>query len=218
MKKGILILLFAALALPAVAAEPTLDTLTGRYSYAMGARLAQALQAQGIREVDAAALASAIDDVLAGRPLRMTEADMLAAVQARRGAQATANAEAGRAYLAEHGRQPGVVTLPSGLQFEVLRPGDGAQPAATDTVRVHYHGTRIDGVVFDSSVERGEPAEFPLGGVIPGFREAITRMQVGGQWRIVIPGELAYGERGAGRDIGPNETLIFEITLLDIVQ
>jgi len=218
MKKGIYILLCAALAMPAVATEPALDTLTGRYSYAMGARLAQALQSQGIREVDATALASAIEDVLANRPLRMNEADMLAAVKARRDAQAAANAEAGRTYLAQHGRKPGVVTLSSGLQYQVLRPGDGDQPTAGDTVRVHYHGTRIDGVVFDSSRQRGVPQEFPLGGVIPGFREAISRMRVGAQWRVVMPGELAYGEGGAGRDIGPNETLIFEITLLDIVR
>ena len=101
--------------------------------------------------------------------------------------------------------------MPNGLQYKVLKAGDGKQPAATDTVEVHYHGTLVDGTVFDSSVERGSPASFPLNGVITGFREAITRMKIGGKWKVVMPSDLAYGENGAPPKIGPNETLIFEI-------
>lgn len=218
MKKIVSILFLVILSGAPAFAEPVLETLTERYSYAIGARLAQALKQQGVEQIDATTFATAVGDVLAGRSLRMNDTEMLAAVAEARAARATANAEAGREYRAANGRQPGVVTLPNGLQYQVLQPGDGAQPEADATVRVHYHGTRIDGAVFDSSKERGQPAEFPLNGVIPGFRDAITRMRVGGRWRIVVPGELGYGERGAGADIGPNETLIFEISLLDIVR
>jgi FKBP-type peptidyl-prolyl cis-trans isomerase FklB len=218
MKKIVSILILAIFPALSSAVDMVPDTLVERYSYAIGARLAQALGAQGVSEVDATAFATAVEDVLAGRVLRMSDAEMLAAVTEEREVRAQANAEAGKAYRAQNARRPGVVTLPNGLQYEVLQPGKGAQPEADATVRVHYHGTRIDGAVFDSSQQRGQPAEFPLNGVIAGFRDAITRMRVGGQWRIVVPGELAYGERGAGADIGPNETLVFEISLLEIVR
>lgn len=217
-KKGILALLLISLCGSLHAEDQRPQSLAERYSYALGAQLGQALKQQGVRSIDAAMLAAAVDDLMRGRSPRLAPDEMRAAVVEYKEARAQANAEAGRTYLAENGRRSGVVTLPSGLQYEVLQQGNGAQPTETDAVRVHYHGTRIDGVVFDSSTARGEPAEFPLNGVIPGFREAITRMRVGGQWRVVVPGELAYGQRGAGADIGPNETLIFEISLLDIVQ
>lgn len=225
MKKVIVTLFVGCLALPASAAEPAPLSVSERYSYAMGVRLGQLLQAQGIAQLDSRAFAAAIDDVLAGRPLRLSEAEMQAAVVEQQRAFATqreqraqANLEAGRDFLTRNAGRADVVVLPSGLQYRVLESGSGAQPGSTDTVRVHYHGTLIDGSVFDSSVERGEPAEFALSGVIPGFREAISGMHAGDRWQVFLPSTLAYGEGGAGTDIGPNETLIFEIQLLDIVR
>ena len=218
MKKGILVLALMVSGGAASGTGKAPEALAERYSYALGVQLGQALRQQGVREVDAGMLADAIGDVLVGRPLKMTRSDMQTAVDSYNAARARAAAEAGQTFLAENGRRPGVVTLPNGLQYEVLEPGTGARPAVTDTVKVHYRGTRIDGLVFDSSEGRGQPAEFPLNGVIPGFREAITRMRIGGRWRVVVPADLAYGERGAGADIGPNETLIFEISLIDIMR
>jgi len=199
--------------------------LAERYSYTMGVRLGQLLKAQGIVQLDSAAFAAAIDDVLAGHPLRLSDAEMQAAVRdqqsflaGQRAQRAEDNLKAGREFLAANAGRSEVAVLPSGLQYEVLESGSGAQPSAEDSVRVHYHGTLLDGRVFDSSVERGEPAEFALGAVIPGFREALTNMRVGDHWRVYLPSALAYGERGAGSDIGPNETLIFELQLLDIIR
>lgn len=124
--------------------------------------------------------------------------------------------EAGKAFLAENGARGGVVTTASGLQYEVLTPGSGETPGAADFVTTHYHGTLIDGTVFDSSVQRNEPIEFPVGGVIAGWTEALQLMQVGAKWKLFIPPELAYGSRGAGRSIRPNETLVFEVELLAV--
>ena len=126
------------------------------------------------------------------------------------------NLEAAKAYLAENGKKQGVTTLPSGLEYEVLVAGTGPKPTITDTVTTHYTGSLIDGTVFDSSVERGTPASFPVNGVIPGWVEALQLMSVGSKWRIVVPPDLGYAERGAGSKIGPNETLIFTVELLSI--
>ena len=124
--------------------------------------------------------------------------------------------EKGRAFLEENGKRPGVVTLESGLQYEILVEGKGEIPTAEDNVKVHYHGTLIDGTVFDSSVERGEPATFRTTGVIKGWVEALQLMPVGSKWKLYIPSDLAYGQRGSGKLIGPNQTLIFEVELLEI--
>ncbi len=129
--------------------------------------------------------------------------------------QATENAEIGRAFLAENAEREGVVTTGTGLQYEVISEGDGDSPTAEDTVRVHYHGTLIDGTVFDSSVDRGQPAEFPLNRVISGWTEGVQLMKVGGKYKFYIPSDLAYGPRATG-EIKPNSTLIFEVELLDI--
>ena len=115
----------------------------------------------------------------------------------------------GEEFLAVNGRREGVISLESGLQYEVINEGTGASPALTDKVKTHYHGTLIDGTVFDSSVERGEPISFPVNGVIAGWTEALQLMKVGSKWRLFVPYDLAYGERGAGQDIGPFATLIF---------
>lgn len=128
------------------------------------------------------------------------------------------NLEEGNKYLEENGKRDGVITTESGLQYEILTAGTGEKPVATDKVRVHYHGTTIDGNVFDSSVDRGEPAVFGVGQVIPGWTEALQLMPVGSKWKVFIPAALAYGERGAGGDIGPNAALTFEVELLEIVK
>lgn len=132
--------------------------------------------------------------------------------------EADKNIKAGEEFLAANASKSGVVTLPSGLQYEILTAGTGPKPTAADQVKCHYHGTTIDGKVFDSSVERGEPAVFPVGNVIPGWTEALQLMPVGSKWKLFIPAALAYGERGAGADIKPNSTLIFEVELLEIVK
>lgn len=223
MKKVICTLVFIGLSFPALALEPADFSVSERYSYAMGVRLGQLLKGQGIGQLDSAAFAAAIDDVMLDRPLRLGDQEMMAAIQQQQSLfaeqkqkRALANLEAGREFLAGNAKKPGVVVLPSGLQYLVLESGSGAQPTAGGSVRVHYHGTLLDGTVFDSSVERDQPAVFSLAAVIPGFRESISRMRVGDRWQVFIPGELAYGENGAGTKIGPNETLTFEIQLLDV--
>ncbi|WP_159560339.1 FKBP-type peptidyl-prolyl cis-trans isomerase [Alcanivorax sp. S71-1-4] len=137
--------------------------------------------------------------------------------EAQREKAASDNAETGKAFREENGAKEGVTTLDSGLQYEVLTEGESDQkPTLNDVVVAHYHGTLVDGTVFDSSVDRGEPASFPLGQVIQGWQEALQLMNVGDKWRIVIPPELAYGEQGAGQKIGPNSTLVFEVELLEV--
>lgn len=130
--------------------------------------------------------------------------------------KSNANLEAGLAFLAENAKRPEVVTLESGLQYEILHEGDGAKPGPTQTVTCHYHGTLIDGRVFDSSVQRGKPAAFPLNRVISGWTEALQLMAVGSKWRLFLPPHLAYGDRQISAEIGPNSTLIFEVELLGI--
>lgn len=224
MKKTIFALCAALIASPFTFAADSGD-VSERYSYAMGVRLGELLRGQGIEDLDSKAFAAAIDDVLNDRPLRLSTDQMRQAIveqqrllAEQRAQRAATRLAEGQAFLAGNAGKPDVVVLPSGLQYQVLERGDGAQPGPTDTVRVHYHGSLIDGRVFDSSVERNEPAEFPLAGVVPGFREAISLMHVGDRWRAFLPSTLAYGEQGAGADIGPNEVLIFEIQLLDILR
>ena len=124
------------------------------------------------------------------------------------------NLKAGESFLAENGKRENVVSLPSGLQYEIIKQGEGPKPLATNTVTCHYHGTTIKGEVFDSSVRRGQPASFPLNAVIKGWTEALQLMPVGSKWKLFIPPQLAYGNRGVSREIGPNSTLIFEVELL----
>ena len=133
-------------------------------------------------------------------------------------AEGSKNQKAGEDFLAANKSKSGVVTLPSGLQYEIIKEGTGPKPTINDQVKCHYHGTTIEGKVFDSSVDRGEPATFPVGQVIPGWTEALQLMPVGSKWKLYIPSALAYGERGAGQEIKPNSTLIFEVELLEIVK
>ncbi|HSZ33203.1 MAG TPA: FKBP-type peptidyl-prolyl cis-trans isomerase [Puia sp.] len=130
--------------------------------------------------------------------------------------KASANLEAGKVFLESNKQKPGVISLPSGLQYEVINEGNGIKPLAKNKVTCHYHGTLIDGTVFDSSVKRGQPATFPLNMVIKGWTEGLQLMSVGSKWRFFIPPQLAYGDRQTGSDIGPNSTLIFEVELLGV--
>lgn len=193
-----------------------MDTL----SYSVGVILAQNLKQQGLTELDTKTLATAIEDVLQDKDLKIDAAEaqniFRATMMEKANAAKMENQKAGESFLAKNGARAEVNTLESGLQYEVLTKGSGPSPAATDKVTVHYHGTLIDGTVFDSSVERGSPASFPVNGVIPGWVEALQLMAVGDKWKLVIPSNLAYGERGAGGKIGPNATLIFEVELLKI--
>ena len=225
MKKAILLLSLSLIFPHLAPAADAGSDVAERYSYTMGVRLGQLLRAQGISQLDSASFAQAIDDVLNERTLRLSTDEMRQAIvdqqrllAEQRAAKAADNLRAGQEFLARNATNADVVALPSGLQYRVLDKGDGEQPGADDTVRVHYQGTLIDGRVFDSSIERGEPAEFPLAGVVPGSREALSLMHVGDRWQVFMPSTLAYGEKGAGADIGPNETLIFEMQLLDIVR
>ena len=214
-----------AATMPATAAEedPRLESTLQRLSYAVGLQIGQSLRRQGLHEIDAAAIAAALEDVYADRPPRLTMEQMQAAQAAyqaesaaRQGRQAEANLAAGRAFLVSNAKNEGVVETPDGLQYRILRTGEGATPTAEDRVVVHYRGRLLDGTEFDSSHGRGEPTEFMLGAVIPGWQAALQLMPVGSHWEVWIPAELAYGERGAGGAIGPNQALHFEIELLEI--
>ena len=225
MKKIISIFFVCCLSTLAIGEQSSGLGVSERYSYAMGAHFGQLLRNQGIEKLDSQAFAAAVNDVLGGKPLRLSAQEMKAAIQEQNQAFAQQRAQraktkltAERDFLTRNAAEDGVVVLPSGLQYRVLASGEGPQPGSDATVRVHYHGTLLDGSVFDSSINRGEPAEFALSGVIPGFREAISRMRIGDRWQVFIPSALAYGERGAGADIGPNETLTFEIELLDTTR
>jgi FKBP-type peptidyl-prolyl cis-trans isomerase len=178
-------------------------------------------------EVDADALLAGIKESLAGGTPKYSDAEaqklMQAFQQQLMEKQNKANAEkggeakkAGEAYLATNGKRKEVTTTASGLQYEVIKAAEGPKPKTTDTVKVHYHGTLIDGTKFDSSVDRGEPAEFPLNGVIKGWTEGVALMSVGAKWKFAIPAELAYGANPPSPDIPPNAVLIFEVELLEV--
>ncbi|MDP4239781.1 MAG: FKBP-type peptidyl-prolyl cis-trans isomerase [Bacteroidota bacterium] len=192
-----------------------------KVSYALGLSLGNNLLSSGVATLDYAQLAKGIQDVMEQNTPEMSyeEAqavinDFFQSLQAKAGAQAQ---QEGKAFLEENSKRDGIVTLESGLQYEILTKGSGATPKASDTVKVHYHGTLIDGNVFDSSVKRGEPATFGVTQVISGWVEALQLMPVGSKWKLYIPSELAYGAQGAGQAIAPHSALIFEVELLDIV-
>lgn len=196
-------------------------------SYAIGMSIGSNIRTQKLEVVSEQVLAG-LRDALADKSL-LTEEQMMATLQAfqeeqtakaavERDKSLSQNKDRGVKFLADNKSKPGVVTTSSGLQYVVITQGTGAKPKAENTVKVHYTGTLIDGKVFDSSVQRGQPIEFPLNGVIKGWTEGVQLMSVGSKYKFFIPSDLAYGERGAGQDIGPNEALIFEVELLDIVK
>ncbi len=202
----------------------TFTTAAQRASYGIGRQMGEQLKPNGFDGLDAEAVAAGVLDVLEGNESMVAPADLEAAfqeistiIQKQEAEKGKVYAAEGEAFLAENAKKDGITVLESGLQYEVMQEGTGEKPTQSSTVRTHYQGTLINGEVFDSSVARGEPAEFPVGGVIAGWTEALQLMPVGSKWRLFVPYNLAYGERGAGGAIGPYQALIFEVELLAIV-
>ena len=194
-----------------------------RVSYGIGRQMGDQLLSSNIPDLTVELVLAGLRDAYTQQPSQVDENDMQAAfqtlqakMQALAEESARAAGKAGLEFLERNGARDGVVTLPSGLQYEVISEGDGATPTASSTVRTHYEGTLISGEVFDSSYKRGQPAEFPVGGVIAGWTEALQLMKEGAKWRLYIPSNLAYGERAAG-SIPPHSTLIFDIELIKVL-
>jgi len=203
--------------------ELYLTTDEARVSYGIGRQLGDQLRDNPPPGVQLEAIVAGLRDAFASKPSQVSSEEMNASfrvireiMQAEAAAKADAAAAEGRDYLAQNARREGVTVLESGLQYEVLVAGEGAQPGRDDQVRTHYHGTLIDGTVFDSSYERGEPAEFPVGGVIAGWVEALQLMKAGSKWRLHVPSELAYGGQAVG-SIPPHSVLVFDVELLDVL-
>jgi FKBP-type peptidyl-prolyl cis-trans isomerase FklB len=189
-------------------------------SYSLGLNVAKSVKAQGLEEINLDAIMKAFNDVYSDNEQMISDMDagqcLNSYMQKAQMEKSNASKEAGAAYLAQNKTREGVITTDSGLQYEIITEGAGEKPGLQDEVTTHYHGTLIDGTVFDSSVDRGDPVSFPVGGVIPGWTEALQMMSVGSKWKLYIPSDLAYGQRGAGGAIGPNEALIFEVELISI--
>jgi len=210
----------AKTATTATAPNP-IKTLKDSASYALGVNIARNLQAQDFGNINMALLEKGLNDIFAAKkPLLADEAANTCIgvyQQQAKSSKAVVNKAAGQKFLAANAKRAGVVTLPDGLQYEVIKAGtDTAKPKLTDKVKCHYHGTLLDGTVFDSSVDRGEPITFPLNGVIKGWQEALQLMTVGSKWKLYLPSDLAYGDNAAGPKIGPGSTLVFEVELLGI--
>jgi len=195
-----------------------------KVSYIIGMEIGSNLKKQ-LADVDSTILAKGIQDALTNRKPLLTEQEIqetMAAFQkemmVKQTEVAKKNKAEGEAFLSENKKKEGVKALPSGLQYKVIKAGTGKKPKSNDTVTVHYRGTLINGAEFDSSYKRGQPVSFQVSGVIPGWTEALQLMEVGAKWQLFIPSNLAYGEQGAGRDIGPNATLIFEVELVSIQE
>jgi len=229
MKRRIAMAMCAAVALSgaAFAADaPELKTDKEKLSYSIGMDIGGNLK-RGSVEVDPDVLAKGLKDTYGGGKTILTEdearktiTDFQKTLMAKQAETmhklGEKNKADGEKFLAENGKKEGVKTLPSGLQYREIAPGNGKSPKAADTVTTHYKGTLIDGTEFDSSYKRGQPATFKVSGVIPGWTEALQLMKEGAKWQLFVPSNLAYGERGAGRDIGPNATLIFKVELVSV--
>jgi len=203
-----------------------LKTQKDKVSYGIGMNIGKNLKRDAI-DVDADLVSKGLRDAFSGEKTLMSDEEYHAAMtalqkdlmdkQAETAKKlAEKNKKEGEAFLAENGKKEGVVTLPSGLQYKAIQSGKGKTPALTDTVETHYRGTLIDGTEFDSSYKRGQTVTFPVNGVIPGWTEALQKMKEGDKWQLFVPSSLAYGERGAGREIGPNATLLFEVELIAV--
>ncbi len=192
-----------------------------KFSFSIGLGIGQNLLGMGARDLNVDDFAQAIKDILEGNPtaLSHTEARQIVneyfeTLEAKMSAEAI---EKGKNFLEENKKKENIVTLPSGLQYEVIKEGNGKKPKATDRVKCHYEGTLIDGTLFDSSIQRGEPAVFGVNQVIAGWVEALQLMSEGSKWRLFIPSELAYGANGAGEMIPPHSTLIFEVEMIEVL-
>lgn len=203
-----------------------LTTLDQKYSYTLGYRVGNMLKSQGVSGIESEAFAAGMSDYLASIEPKLDKAaqsaalsEMAAQAAKKKEMIADENLKKGEAFLADNAKQAGVVVLDSGLQYKVIASSkaDGVSPKKSDKVEVHYEGQLINGKIFDSSVQRGKPAQFSLNGVISGFSEALQLMKPGDKWRVYIPSKLGYGKQGAGANIGPNETLIFDLHLIKIV-
>jgi FKBP-type peptidyl-prolyl cis-trans isomerase FklB len=206
--------------------KPTLTTEKDKVSYIIGTDIAKNLKKQGI-DIDPELLFKGLKDAFTDQKLLLSDEEiqqvmsafqqeMMAQQSKKAGELAEKNQKEGEAFLAANKKKDSVITLPSGLQYKVIAEGAGKMPTLNDTVTTNYRGTLIDGTEFDNSYKRGEPATFPVSGVIPGWTEALQHMKVGAKWQLFVPANLGYGERGAGQTIGPNATLIFEVELLSI--
>jgi FKBP-type peptidyl-prolyl cis-trans isomerase FklB len=212
------------------AAAPALTTRKQKFSYALGMNIGSGLGANLKKQsvdVDSTLVSQGLKDAMSGGKTRLTQGEMQAVLtevqnevkkqqQEKTQQAAAANKTEGEAFLAANKSKDGVVTLPSGLQYKILTAGTGPKPTASDSVKCNYRGTLINGTEFDSSYKRGQPATFAVGQVIKAWTEALQLMPVGSKWQLFVPSSLAYGERGAGAEIGPNATLIFEVELLSI--
>lgn len=192
-----------------------------KFSYGLGMGIGQNLLSMGVNDMNVEDFVKGVKDVLTGNKTEMTHAEAQKVVNEhfRKLAEAAyaVNKEAGEKFLAENAKKEGVVTLPSGLQYQVLVEGNGKKPSATDRVQCHYEGTLIDGTIFDSSIKRGEPAVFGVNQVIRGWVEALQLMQEGAKWRLYIPCDMAYGEHGAGEMIPPYSALVFDVELIKVL-
>ncbi len=206
-----------------------LKTTQDSVSYSIGLFMAQNLKQQGINDLNNALLMRGLEDALKERQPQLTQAQagqvmnsfmqkQMAVRSAETGKASAENKQIGTAFLTENKAKAGVITTASGLQYSIEKEGTGAKPTASDRVKVHYTGRLLDGKVFDSSVERGEPIVFGVGDVIKGWTEALQLMPIGSKWKLFIPADLAYGDRGAGADIKPGSTLVFDVELIDIVK
>lgn len=240
MKKAIFFVVFAAIGIavsgqtkpppkkvattakkPAAPPAPLMKNALDSFSYALGLSMAGFYKEQGITDINTALVTKALKDVKSGKPL-LDEAQINNCIvnfmQAKKGEAAEPNKKAGQAFLDSNAKQSGIVVLPSGLQYRVIKEGTGAKPTANDRVTVHYKGYLTNGKVFDSSIERGEPATFGVSEVIAGWTEALQLMPVGSKWQIFLPSDLGYGDAGSGAAIQPGSTLIFDVELLDIAK
>jgi FKBP-type peptidyl-prolyl cis-trans isomerase FklB len=228
---GLAVLAFSFLACDKIDTKGSreLKTQKDRVSYGIGLDIGRSFKSQNLAsgDIDLDKLRSGITDALSGAKPALSDSEMqstmmefqkvmMARMDSTKKAKAEENEKAAKAFFEKNGKEPGVVTTPSGLQYKVLTEGKGPKPDSTSTVTVNYVGTLLDGTEFDSSIKRGQPVSFPVGNVIKGWTEALQLMPVGSKWKLFIPPQLGYGEHGAGQQIGPNAALIFEVELISI--
>jgi len=205
----------------AAASAPILKTQLDSLSYSIGLSLANFYKQQNLTNINTAIVLRAVNDVKNNKPLlneQQAQTCVMNYMQKAQAEKAVGNKKLGQEFLTANAKKPGIVTTASGLQYQIVTQGTGPKPALTDQVRVHYRGTLIDGKVFDSSIDRGQPVELSVNGVIPGWTEALQLMPVGSTWKLFIPSDLAYGDRAAGQSIPAGSVLVFDVQLLDIIK